>query len=935
MLLRDWLPPDQVHTRWIDRLAYARDASIYRLVPEAVVRPRSEENIQQLFKYARKMGKAITFRTGGTSLSGQAVTEGIIAETIQGWQDYEIIAAGAAIRLQPGIIGDHANRLLAPYQRRIGPDPASITAARIGGIISNNASGMVCGVRNNAYHTLRHIRFILPNGHVYDTSRQADYDRFLRREARLSDGLRELKKTIRNQESLVAKIRYKYRIKNTLGYALNALLDFEHPLDIFAHLLVGAEGTLAFISAVTLNTIPDPPFKATGLLLFDTIDAACEYIPQLKESGADAVELMDYASLTTARYLKDPPYDPGTLPERTAALLCEFQRHSEDEVKASTDSITRYSSAGKFQIPGGFQTDEVSRLKLWRIRKGLYPTVGSLRRIGTSVITEDICYDVENLAAVVTELENLFRKWEFKDAVIFGHAKDGNLHFVTSIDLESRAGIKCYDGLIQDLVELTTAKYQGSLKAEHGTGRNMAPFLEQEWGEELTAVMWRIKELADPDGILNPGVLLNRDPELHIKSLKPLPKVDETVDLCVECGFCEATCPSRDLTLTPRRRIAVARELRLLEANRDFRAKEVRNDFRYDGLITCAVDGLCELACPVNINTGVYVKGQRHVTQSPSSRWVAQWTVDHFDWVQSMVRGGLSILHLKSLLIGGRTLYWFSHQLNRLSRQSIPVWNLHLPKKAPRLLPVTSADKAAYLYYPSCLTRVFAANKTGESLLTVITEIARRTGTELHIPAAVNRTCCGTPYSSKGYRSANLTMLSKTVELLFQESQQGRLPIVVDTSPCTYQLLHAGESLSGEIRSKWEQLTFLDLVPFLSRLIQNHPNPPLDRTVILHPTCATEKMNERATLLSLARTCAKEVILPSGWGCCGFAGDRGLLVPELTAAATRPETEHLADLPPEVIGYSNSRMCEVGMSAATGRNYESIALLVRDYLDQT
>ena len=172
-------PPNLWSDRLIDRLAYAHDASMYRLIPKGVARPENESDIVSLLNYASETKTPITFRAGGTSLSGQSVSEGIIAEIIRGWQDYKILDNGNSIFLEPGVVGSRANLYLSSYGKRIGPDPASINAARIGGIVSNNSSGMVCGVKYNTYHTMKNIRFILANGRTYDTSNKDDYSRFI------------------------------------------------------------------------------------------------------------------------------------------------------------------------------------------------------------------------------------------------------------------------------------------------------------------------------------------------------------------------------------------------------------------------------------------------------------------------------------------------------------------------------------------------------------------------------------------------------------------------------------------------------------------------------------------------------------------------------------------------------------------------------------
>ncbi len=926
---------NQVKTKLIDRLAYAHDASIYRLIPQVVVKPQTESEIIELLKHAREIGTGITFRAGGTSLSGQSVGEGIIAEILNGWTGFKIIDKGAAIKMQPGVIGDHANRYLAPYGRKIGPDPASIKAARMGGIVSNNASGMNSGIGLNSYYTLRGMRLILANGNVYNSENEADYDRFLNNETKLARGLADLRQRIFRDTKLQSKIEHKYRIKNTLGYSLNAFLDFEHPLDIFTHLQVGGEGTLAFISEMVLNTLPDPIYKSTGLILFDTLTDTCNAIPFLKDAGASAVELMDYNSLTTAKYLDDPPYNPDDLKPGSAALLCEFQKDSLKEVETQAKPIKRKIGKMKGQLVSGFFTDETSRLKLWTIRKSLFTTVGSLRKPGTSVITEDICFDVEKLPDVIDDLHRIFAKWNTSDAVIFGHAKDGNLHFVASIDLETAEGVEAYEGMLDDIGDMTVNKYDGSLKAEHGTGRNMAPYLEQEWGSDLYEIMWEIKGLADPGNILNPGVLLNRDKKVHIKSLKPMPLINPKVDLCVECGFCEPTCPSRDFTFTPRDRITVAREIRQMEiADHPDRLALIK-DYNFLGTDTCAVDGLCELACPVNINTGGFVKELRFDGHTNQQRKIASWTVDYFAGIQKMIRFVLNAQQVAKYFGIQHLLAGPMNWINKKTNHTIPTWNKNLPTGARVRSQEVYGSGTPMVYYTSCINRTFNSTGKKTSLTDIIGQIAAICDVQLIIPERIDESCCGTPYSSKGFNAAYDKMVSKSLKMLYETSRQGKLPIIVDTSPCTYQFKSMGENLTDpEIHSMWEQMTFVDIVPFLLNLIKDRPEQPLNREIVLHPTCSTQKMDEVPAMIELAQKCATEVHVPEDYGCCGFAGDRGMLIPELTASATRPEAENVKKLTSGIMGISSSRTCEIGMITATGIDYESIAVLVRDYLTQ-
>ena len=581
MALNTVLPDDRISTRLIDRLAYAHDASMYRLVPKEIVRPKNTDEVSRLLRHCNENKLPITFRAAGTSLSGQAVSDGIIAETVRDWKNFKILEEGKKIFLQPGVIGGHANQYLKSYKRKIGPDPASIDACMIGGIVANNSSGMLCGTEFNAYHTLDSISFILPNGNLYNSAYKRSRDQFLSVESDLCDTIRQSIFQIKSSSELTNKIRSKYLIKNTIGYSLNALLDYDHPIDVFSHLIIGSEGTLAFIADVILKTVPDFPIKSTGLILYDSIQSASASVQMLIEQSASAVEMMDYASLTTVKYRENPMYDISSLDKYSTALLVEFQGNDTESVRERCENIKREVSGNVIMLHD-FSTDKSSRDQMWKVRKGLYPTVGSLRKSGTTLITEDICVDYAQMPEAVEDLGILFQKWKYDDAVIFGHAKDGNLHFVCSVDLNTNAGIEQFDGLMQDLADMTLETYDGSLKAEHGTGRNMAPFVETEWGGELYDIMWKIKTAADPNHILNPGVLLNKDRSVHLKDLKPLPIVSKSIDLCVECGFCENICPSKNLTMTPRQRIAVAREIELMKSQNNPEVNALLKDFHYD-----------------------------------------------------------------------------------------------------------------------------------------------------------------------------------------------------------------------------------------------------------------------------------------------------------------------------------------------------------------
>lgn len=920
------LDKSRIFDKEIDRLTYARDASIYRILPEFAVRPKDENDIQKLFEYVRNSKKSVTFRASGTSLSGQTVTDGIIAEIAYDWQNIEVKDQGNLILLEPGVIGMHANQALTNYQKRIGPDPASLRAARIGGIIANNASGMTTGQPCNSYNTLNNIRFVLPNGNIYDTANPDDYNKFEKQDSQLFDGLQLIKEKILNDNNLKSKINDKYRLKNTIGYSMNSFIDYEHPLDIFAHLLIGSEGTLAFVSNIELKTVPDPPLKSTCLVFFENIEYACNAIESIKNTGVHGLEIMDYACLKTAKYYEGLPFDINTIKEGTAALLCEFQEFDANKFDTLESQLVNTISKCNGNVVGEFARKEKERLKLWKIRKNLFTTVGSMREPGTSIITEDLCFETKDLGGVIVELHQQFKKWNYEDAVVFGHAKDGNIHFNLSLNLVSEQGIENCHNMLDEIVELTIDKYNGSLKAEHGTGRNMAPFVEYEWGSEIYELMWQIKQLADPNDILNRGVILNKDKNIHTKNLKPMPLVNKKIDLCVECGFCEPVCPSRRFTFTPRNRISVARE----KYNYNGPTKSLEKDLNYRTGLTCAVDGMCEIECPININTGEYVKEIRSNKNTAFSRNVSRWICKNYGFVTRLSVLLIRILSHVSNIVGRRSVENLFLKINRTTNRRLYAWNRNITgiKKTQYSRTTKNQD---FIYYPSCISRMIGSDENGVSLSEIMNDIANECEINLHTPNIINHTCCGTPFSSKGFDTADLEIFEKTINILYSESDNGKIPIVVDISPCTYKFLNPSSNLSNEISEKWKKLKFIDIIEFLDNLLVKNKidKKPLYREVIIQPTCSTHKMDNVNLLKNIAERCVTSVVVPNNSSCCGFAGDRGLIVPGLTNNASELNNQRVKERMVE--GYSSSRMCEIGMSNKN-QNYRNIAFLVRDFL---
>jgi D-lactate dehydrogenase len=924
--LLEIVAPERILTRPIDLIAFAADASFYRLIPRAVVLARGVEEIQALFRFSHEQRIPLTFRTAGTSLSGQAVTDGILVEVARHWRLLKVEDGGKKVRVQPGVIGGHVNLALKPYHAKMGPDPASINACMMGGILSNNSSGMCCGVAQNAYHTLDSLKFVLPSGTIVDTADPEADQLFRTSEPRLAQGLLELKQEIERKPLLGDRIRAKYRTKNTTGYSLNALLDFERPVDIMRHVLIGSEGTLAFLAEAVLNTVPDLPVKYTGLLLFPDLYAACAAIVPLRDAGAAALELMDRASLRSVENQTGVPPSLKKLGAGAAGLLVEFQ-DADDNQRAQLERVAREAAAGlKLAEPPLFTHDAAEQAALWKIRAGMFPSVGAVRKSGTTVIIEDVAFPIERLADAALDLTKLLHKHGYDNGIIFGHAKDGNLHFVITQSFNDQAAIDQYAHFIEELVEVVVKRYDGALKAEHGTGRNMAPFVEAEWGVEAYTIMRRLKALADPENLLNPGVIINPDSSAHLKALKPLPAVEEEVDKCIECGYCETKCPSRELTTTPRQRIVLRREMaRLLAEGDRERLAALEADYSYMALDTCAVDGLCATACPVSIDTGQLTKHLRQLRNLPTAHQRAQWAAEHFQLVENAVRWGLRLGHFAQAMLGVGVIRRLSHALTGLS------WTRDMPHAQSSRLPRTERAMAQAVYFPSCISRVMGrlpGENRDMSPAEALLLLADRAGVPVYVPEDAAGVCCGVPFSSKGFDEAHRLAANRAIENFWHWSERGRLPVFLDTSPCTYGLLHSRSCLTTENQRRFDKLRILDSIVFVhDQLLPKLKMTARADAIVLHPVCSVIKMGIGGKLEAIARACADRVVVPDSAGCCGFAGDRGFLFPELTQSATRLEAAEIQGA--EFDGYfSSSRTCEIGMTRATGQVYRSYVYLL-------
>jgi D-lactate dehydrogenase len=894
------LGADRVLPRALDLIRYASDASPYRQIPKAVVMPRDVEDVRKLFDFARRRRTPLVFRAGGTSLNGQSQTDSILVDVRRHWQRARIEDGGARVRVQPGIVLGHVNRMLARHGRKLGPDPASTDIACVGGVIANNSGGMRCGVTADSYRTVAAMKFVLGSGLVIDTSAAGAEERFEQGAPELARGLERIRDQLRADRELTDRVRRKFQIKNTTGYRLCAFLDAGTPLEIFRRLIIGSEGTLAFVAEAVFDTVPLGRHSTISLSFFPDVDAAAEAVPPMVAAGATATELMVAPTLIAAAYnMPGTPERWKTLPPESAALLVEFRA---DEQAALDDPEARALAilADREMIdPPRFSRDPEEVEMVWHVREGMLGLMAAFRAPGVQLITEDVCVPPARVAEAVADLRELLGQHGFLPGLA-GHASAGNLHFMLTPNFGEEGDLERYDAFMHDMAELIISKYDGSLKAEHGTGVNMAPFVEQEWGASATELMWEVKRLADPDGILAPGIVLNREPGVHLRNLKSTPEIDESVTKCIECGFCEPVCPSRNATTTPRQRIALRREMaRQPEGSPVQRA--LLEQYEYDGIETCAADGACMHACPVAIDTGKLIKDLRHAHHGRRVERAGAVAARGYRVVERAARDGL-----------------------RVGGPAARTWRSSIPSAAPSQLPFTLREGAAAVYMPACINRIFGNDRDAAPHPTVpeaLVALSARAGLPLWIPPDVAGHCCGTPWSSKGYEQGHKVIAERMRAGLRRWSEGGQLPVVIDASSCSHGVIAEVDPDGVEV---------IDSIAWVhDRLLPRLEVRRKLGSVAVHPTCASRHLGLADKLVAIAAHLADDVVVPASTGCCGMAGDRGWLHPELPASALRDTARELLGRRFDAC-LSSNRTCEAALRAVTGHPYASFVLAVEE-----
>lgn len=912
---------DRLYDKYILRFAHSIDASCYRYIPKLVLKVKNEEEVCKIIKLSNKYNIALTFKGAGTSLSGQACSNSVLVLTMYKMKDIKV--SSDYISCSCAVIGADANIALKHLNKKIGPDPATLNNASIGGIFSNNSSGMCCGVSYNSYHTVKSIRVILNDGYILDTSDEDNVNYFMHTHSDMVNKIYNLREEIIQDEELVKNIERKYKIKNTTGYSINALSDFSNIVDILNHIFIGAEGTLGFVSKVEYYLVDDYLHKTCALIFYKNLSLAAKAVNILAENKnkVSAAELMDYACLKSVSHLEDMPEQLNNIKEGNCCILVQLESNSKEQLEKNVQFITKALSVVNNLFGINFSYDEKICENWWKVRKALLPICAKQREAKSTIITEDVCFTMQTFEEGINEISMLFKKHNF-NGIIFGHALSFNVHFIISVVLDDEKSSKNFANFIDDLAAMV-CKLDGSIKAEHGTGRMMAPFVEMEWGKKAYEINKKIKNIFDSKNLFNPDVIISDDRQIHLKNLKPSHEIDEYLQYCMECGFCEKVCPSKNLSLSPRQRIAVKKEIaRLKQLNtknkeEQEQLEQLLKDYEYYAINTCAQCSMCASACPLEINSANIA--DEYKNSHSKGLFLANKIAQNLKTTSFYTKKALKVvnwLNKKDFLSQASIAF------NAIFKTAILPTNM-LNANDYKLNSKDYNFTNNVVYFSSCLNRLFKIEKN-KSIQEVFENLCKKAKINCIYPEDIEELCCSKAFKDYSLKKDMFDIAKKSLTSLLKASKDGRIIIVSDHSACSAQMLDNLKKYP-----EFKKLKIMDMQSYIVKhILHKLKIRAIDENIGIYSVCASKKNNWTSDIKTIAKSCTKANIYEhTNTFCCAFAGNKGFIRPELNKSALEDFTEYFSTKKVKKI-YSTSSTCELGISFNTNIKCENIIYLL-------
>ncbi len=857
--LRAQLGPEKVKDDFPTRTAYAVDASIYRMVPQAVVLVESEDDIATTVRYAVTRGIPLTPRAAGTNLTGSAIGSGIILDVSRLNRVLEVNREEKWARVQPGMVLTELNKSLARQGLLFGPDPSSGDMCKLGGMLANNSSGP---------HTLRYgavkdnvhrLRMCLTSETWLDAKSYRLDDPALERLLSTIPLVREILHLAQSHADLIRSKKPNVS-KNSCGYNLFGLVDglaarrFDLP-----KLLIGSEGTLGVVSEATLKLVDKPTATLTALVHFRRLEEVGEAVPHLLELEPSALEVMDANTLDLIGRAKH-----GIPADAAATLLVELDADgSRVDLRAQAERMGGICRRYQLSSDPVIAFDQDQRDQLWKARKALYPTLYRYDPRKKPInFVDDVVVRAEHISELIRYLEEYFGGQRVPVA-IFGHIGNGNAHIVPLLDVNDRADfnkmVQAYDEIHSTVLD----RFGGSICGEHGDGRVRAEYVRKMFGEELYGLFVQVKKAFDPGHVLNPGIKISGASFTEHIDYTRLSKP------CATCAKCNSVCPvydvfqSEDMSSRGWFEIVTAKDYSYLNSKRVVEA--------------CLNCKSCRTICPAGVDVSDLILQKRAEHPNRLAGWIFRF----------QARGTMFEFCLRFL---GKTQRIWDRPLPRLVLDWItrPVMKalaptarlphqLVLPKFAGRqlrdrhagLIPAeaTRPQDGGVAYFHGC-----AANYFDDGVGDAVIGLLRKHGVK---PALPPQRCSGTPVQTYGHLD-----LAREGARFNLRSFAPYETIVTGCASCTLMLKdYPALFPDGEERRQAEQLAgkVVHIAEFVARSPQHPPMAQAaagTKRVTYHSSChlrAAGVTKEPRKILSSVPG-AEFVEMPDADRCAGGAG---------------------------------------------------------------
>jgi len=876
----------------VSRALYATDASVYQIEPAGVVIVRSREDVVRTVRAAGKHGCSITARGGGTSQAGQAIGHGLQLDTSKYFNRVlEVNAAERWARVEPGVVLDVLNAQLKPHGLRFAPDVSTASRATIGGMIANNSSGARSVIYGKTIDHVIDLHVVLADGSV---AHFRSLDRARLDSASAADGLEgSCYRTVRRLAAeCAAEIdrRFPKVLRRVGGYNLDAFVDPAAPFNL-AKLMVGSEGTLGVIVEARINLVPLPKAKAVLTIEFEQLLDALAATPAILRHNPAAVEVMDRFILDHAR--ESPALDAlrrSILETDPGALLCvELYADRSEDLPPRLDALEQSLHNGGMRCHTRRALTADAQARIWSLREAALGLSMAMKGDAKSLsFVEDTAVAPERLRDYIDRFLQIVHA-HGTVAGVYAHASVGCLHVRPVVNLKTAEGVRRFEAIASDIAALVL-EFGGALSGEHGDGLVRGPFTEQMFGPVLYDAFRTIKRTFDPNGLFNPGKIVDSPPlTTHLRygagytTPDPPTHFDyaehggfaRAVEMCSGLGVCRkrldgTMCPSYMATTEEKDSTRGRANTLRLALNGQLLGSALTDDDVHDVLDLCLECRACKAECPVGVDMA------RFKSEFLASYWKKRgvpWRAQAVGHIHAAARWGSRLAPLSNYAAASALGRWIGERLLDVDRRrTMPTWTRRT--FAHRFTPPPPVSSRA----PVVLFNDTFTNFSDPQIGVAATDVLTAAGCGVRLAPHV---CCGRPLISQGLLDEARVLAEKNADALYDGAARGEPIVFLEPSCLSAVREDAPALLRGDLQRRARIVAGASVLfeEYLEREWQARSMSLALRSgpaaVLLHGHCHQKSMGLEAPARALLSRIPSTRVVSLDAGCCGMAGSFG------------------------------------------------------------